>query len=319
MAQNTSFQRFVKFLSRFLGVSALATWFGFIGLFYHYDATRPTVPQPSEGRTYPSNNHGHIVYLSEHDKNQLQLLQVIAFCLVVPGILLEYAQRQRLTVKQVRNSALSVLQAILTPTRWLDWFGRLRQQGARSSTASETNTCSADSISRRHAISIYTAKDISECQRAVRSVGYSAFGVVLASFDGYKFRLYVQRNYRNSFAPIFSGRLIPQVNGTRVEGRFGMHPFVKIFLAVWFGGVAIIGGLIFIRSIGQALSVYTSDNQHTLIGFAVPLILLFFGILLVRFGKQLGRNEETLILNWLKRSFANSNENSAPNDYLGSG
>ena len=51
-------------LVRFLAFSAVAIWFGFIGLFFHYDATRPTIPQPNQARVYPSNNHGHVVYLS---------------------------------------------------------------------------------------------------------------------------------------------------------------------------------------------------------------------------------------------------------------
>jgi len=68
-----------------------------------------------------------------------------------------------------------------------------------------------------------------------------------------------------------------------------MHSFVKIFLAVWFAGVVTIGGFIFMSSIGQALSVDGGDNSHTNIGIIVPPILLAFGVLLVRFGKRLGR------------------------------
>jgi hypothetical protein len=82
-----------------------------------------------------------------------------------------------------------------------------------------------------------------------------------------------------------------------------MHPFVKIFLAVWFAGVVTIGGLIFASSIGQAFSGDVSDNSRTHIGLVVPPILLGFGVLLVRFGKKLGRDEETYILSWLERSF----------------
>ncbi len=318
MAQDTPFPRFIKFLSRFLAFLALATWFGFIGLFYHFDATRPTVPQPSEGRNYPSNNHGHVVYLSEQDEHQLHLLELAPFYLFVTGMVLAYVQRQQLTPKQIRSSALNFLYAIFAPTNWLGSLSRLRQSIARTSKGNETKTDIADSASRRDAISLYTAKNISECQRTVRSVGYSAFGVILASFDGYKFRLCVRRDYRNSFAPQFRGRLIPQTTGTRVEGRFGMDPFVKIFLAVWFAGVVTIGGLIFVSSIGQALSGYVSGNSHTNIGIIVPPILLAFGVLLVRFGKRLGRGEETYILSWLGRSFADT-QNPSQNDHLSPG
>jgi len=245
MAQDSALPQFLKFLSRFLVIAAFASGFGFLGLFYHFDATRPTVRQPSEGRNYPSNNHGHIVYLSEQDEHQLHLLELAAFYLCMTGIVLDYVQREQLTPKKIRSSALNFLYAIFTATNWLGSLSRLGRYVARTWKGNKTKTHIADSTSGRSAISLYTAKSMSECQRVVRSVGYSAFGVILASFDGYKFRLYVQRNYRNSFAPIFSGRLIPQASGTRVEGRFGMHSFVKIFLAVWFAGVVTIGGFIF--------------------------------------------------------------------------
>jgi len=308
MAQDSSLPQFLKLLSRFLVFAAFASGFGFLGLFYHYDATRPTVRQPSEGRNYPSNNHGHVVYLSEQDERRLHLLEIAAFYLCMTGIVLDYVQRQQLTLRQIRGSALNFLYAIFSPASWLGSLSKLRQYIGRTWKGNETRNDIAYSTNRRDAISLYTAKTISECQRMVKSVGYSAFGVVLASFDGYKFRLYVRRDYRNSFAPLFSGRLVPQTTGTRVEGRFGMHPFVKIFLAVWFAGVVIIGGFIFVSSIGQALSGDVSDNSKRHIGIVVPPILLGFGVLLVRFGKKLGRDEETRILSWLKRSFAETTQ-----------
>ena len=308
MAQDSSLPQFLKLLSRFLVFAAFASGFGFLGLFYHYDATRPTVRQPGEGRNYPSNNHGHVVYLSGQDEYRLHLLEIAAFYLCMTGIVLDYVQRQQLTLKQIRGSALNFLYAIFSPASWLGPLSKLRQYIGRTCTGNETRNDIAYSTNRRDAISLYTAKGISECQRMVKSVGYSAFGVVLASFDGYKFRLYVRRDYRNSFAPLFSGRLVPQTTGTRVEGRFGMHPFVKIFLAVWFAGVVTIGGFIFVSSIGQALSGDVSDNSKRHIGMVVPPILLGFGVLLVRFGKKLGRDEETRILSWLKRSFADTTQ-----------
>src|SRR6266403_5662660 len=311
MAQDSSLPQFLKLLSRFLVFAAFASGFGFLALFYHYDATRPTVRQPSEGRNYPSNNHGHVVYLSEQDEYRLHLLEIAAFYLCMTGIALDYVQRQQLTLKQIRGSALNFLYAIFSPASWLGSLSKLRQYIGRTWTGNETRNVIAYSTNRRDAISLYTAKSISECQRMVKSVGYSAFGVVLASFDGYKFRLYVRRDYRNSFAPLFSGRLISQVSGTRVEGRFGMNPFVKMFLAVWFGGVAIIGGMIFIMSVGQVLSGYVNENSRTLVGIVAPLVLPFFGFLLVRFGKNLGCDEEIRILSWLERSFADTTQNSS--------
>jgi len=309
MAQDTPFPRFVKFLSRFLAFAGLVSWFGFIGLFLHYDATRPTVRPPNEGRNYPSNNHGHVVYLSDQDEHRLHLLEGAAGWLFVTGVVLDYVQRQQLTVEQIRRFAVGVLYGLFTPTSWPASFHKLRRHFVQTWNGNETKAHLADSTSRGDAFSLYTAKDISECQRTVRSVGYSAFGIVLESFDGYRFRLSVRRSYRNSFAPLFSGRLIPQTTGTKVEVRFGMRPLVKIFLALWFTGMVTLGGLIFVTSIGQALSLNVGGNSDTLVGIVAPPILLAFGVILVRFGNRLGRDEETYVLNWLERSFADTTQN----------
>jgi hypothetical protein len=131
----------------------------------------------------------------------------------------------------------------------------------------------------------------------VRSAGYSAFGLVLESFDGHNFTLSVRRNYRNSFAPLCTGKLIPQVAGTVIDVRFGMRPSVKLFLAVWFAGIAAAGAVI----LSNILSGNATNATTTAI--VVPPVLLGFGILLVRFGNRLGHDEETYVLGWLERSF----------------
>jgi hypothetical protein len=41
---------------------------------YHYIETRPNVPQPQQGRTYPLNVHGTVVYLTQHEDAQLNWL-----------------------------------------------------------------------------------------------------------------------------------------------------------------------------------------------------------------------------------------------------
>ena len=71
-----------------LSVGALITWFGFIGLYQYYDATRSTVRRPAEGRTYELNNHGHRVYLTRQERLGLRGLEgcavaafVVAFAL----------------------------------------------------------------------------------------------------------------------------------------------------------------------------------------------------------------------------------------------
>ncbi len=47
----------MKTFPKIMGWAALLVWLGSIYLFLQYDATRPTMPQPAQGRIYSSNNH----------------------------------------------------------------------------------------------------------------------------------------------------------------------------------------------------------------------------------------------------------------------
>ena len=57
------------------GIAALLAWFGYIALFERFDATRPTIPDAEIGRVVPQNNHGHIVYLTDHEEKNKRALQ----------------------------------------------------------------------------------------------------------------------------------------------------------------------------------------------------------------------------------------------------
>ena len=56
---------------------ALFTWFGYIAAFEHFDATRPAKSDSARGAVIPQNNHGHIVYLTEKEQEQLLALERI--------------------------------------------------------------------------------------------------------------------------------------------------------------------------------------------------------------------------------------------------
>ena len=42
----------------------MAVWFFAAGLGLHFDASKPTQPDPTIGRIYELSNHGHVVYLT---------------------------------------------------------------------------------------------------------------------------------------------------------------------------------------------------------------------------------------------------------------
>ena len=72
------------------GVGCLLTWFGFIGLLEHFDATRPVKPDAVTGAVISQNNHGHIVYLTEREQGQLLSLQRISIGLALVATLATY-------------------------------------------------------------------------------------------------------------------------------------------------------------------------------------------------------------------------------------
>ena len=72
------------------GVGCLLTWFSFIGLFEHFDATRSTKRDASTGRVIAQNNHGHFVYLTEREQTRLLALQRISIGLAFISVLATY-------------------------------------------------------------------------------------------------------------------------------------------------------------------------------------------------------------------------------------
>ena len=94
MAQQPARGRIWIAIVRIVGVGCLLTWFGFIGLLEHFDATRPTKPDSEKGAVIPHNNHGHIVYLTEHEQEQLLGLQRTSIGLaLVAGVAAYFAKR----------------------------------------------------------------------------------------------------------------------------------------------------------------------------------------------------------------------------------
>jgi CDP-diglyceride synthetase len=77
-----------KALKAITGVLCLVTWFSSFGLFHHYDRISPTKPDPSSGKIYAENNHGHAVYLTADEKHYWYGLMVLAGALfAITGIL----------------------------------------------------------------------------------------------------------------------------------------------------------------------------------------------------------------------------------------
>lgn len=71
-----------------------------------------------------------------------------------------------------------------------------------------------------------------------------------------------------------------------------MHPLVKGFMLIWFGGVILIGGTVFWTT------VWTQD---AVVGSAVPVGMFVFGVALVSFGRYLSRDDSQTLMSLLAK------------------
>jgi len=112
------------------------------------------------------------------------------------------------------------------------------------------------------------------------------------------FRLQKRRCYRNSFAPCFLGRFVARDGDTFIEGDFGLHPFVKVFMFFWFSGLVLFVALVLVNPSAERPAT-PWERVGLLLGGRVMAAL---GVGMVRFGRWLGREEEGTILDFLKRT-----------------
>ena len=71
----------------------------------------------------------------------------------------------------------------------------------------------------------------------------------------------------NSFKPFFRGRFIERNGKVILAGRFAMHPYVKAFMALWFGFVGWLTWLNFLHP--KATSAHSGGVGMIVVGIAI--------------------------------------------------
>jgi hypothetical protein len=71
----------------------------------------------------------------------------------------------------------------------------------------------------------------------------------------------------NSFKPFFRGRFIERNGKVILAGRFAMHPYVKAFVALWFGFVGWLTWLNFLHP--KATSAHSGGGGMIVVGIAI--------------------------------------------------
>lgn len=121
---------------------------------------------------------------------------------------------------------------------------------------------------------------------------------------GNTFRLEKVNYYRNSFKPVFYGKLIKENNGTRIEGYFGIHQAVKLFMIFWFLGVTILSLIPALNAIDDLFIPSKIVPGHLtanpLLALSIPFIFIGFGILIIFIGKYFGEKDENEIVEFIK-------------------
>jgi len=283
-------------IAKVLAWMALEIWMGFIYLSLQYDATRPTVREPNEGRIYDLNNHGHIVYLNSKELDNLHYLEGAALAFFVTASVIAHYSARPKRLLDIHNHALGTFYTFFSVVG-LHAAGR----SIRSEAASIADSFS-DEWTGRCKIYLRSENAIDNCQLRLEKAIYFNAVNISGDFDGNKIHLYFNRKeFRNSFAPHFYGELQARPSGTMIKGRFAMHRFVRIFLAVWFTGIGTIAVLLAPLSIRSLLGG-RSNIVNPQLGLTFPIFLFVCGLLMVHWGSRVGQSNKIHILQFLKQT-----------------
>ncbi len=274
---------------------ALGLWMFYIYLFFQYDATRPTVPQPAVGRTYDSNNHGHVVYLDWKEEETLDSIQIGAFVLFGVAALMGYHSEHPKRLGEIRNGSWLFFCSLLTAAGWSE-VGQVIGQEGKSIAESLIGV-----LAGPDKIAIHSNSSVDNCRTELQKHVYLNAANISGDVDGDRIHLFiVHKELSNSFSPHFYGKLQARPPGTMVEGRFTMARFVMVFCGIWFAGI---GAAMFIVTppAVEAL-VGGQPAQNAAVGAFFPPFLLVFGLLILHWGYRFGCSDKTHMVKFLQRT-----------------
>jgi len=125
----------------------------------------------------------------------------------------------------------------------------------------------------------------------VRRFRFASRGTVYVSLRTNSFRLFVR-----------GGTIIENAGRTLIRGQFRVHPFVVVFMGIWFAGVVFIGGSVTVVMLYEILRGRRSPDSGLAPGLGVVIApaMLAFGVGLVLFGWRLGRSQRERIEQFLE-------------------
>jgi hypothetical protein len=107
----------------------------------------------------------------------------------------------------------------------------------------------------------------------------------------------------SSFQTYLYGDLTGDGQQTRLECRLGMQPLVYAFMILWFGITFLISLILLID--GSPTTVYAFGEKYIVSGrwaTVFPMLFAAFGAALVKFGRYLARDEETFLIDFIRKT-----------------
>jgi hypothetical protein len=151
------------------------------------------------------------------------------------------------------------------------------------------------------AIRLTDAMDIDE--RTLFSFsGYRGEKPILGRISGIQFRVHKRRYWRNDFAPVLYGRLIPEMRGTRIEAYWGMQNWTRTFMRIWIALAMLIGVPMFVAVLYQLITEPPAESKDSYVGLIVPPALILWGFILPKLGSALGFHERKYLVEFLQQS-----------------
>jgi hypothetical protein len=144
-------------------------------------------------------------------------------------------------------------------------------------------------------------EDCAERLRDAVDSGWTGFGnkPAIGRVDETSFRIRkrLPAAVHNSFQSYLTGRMESDGNATRVLCRFGMHPFVRVFMVVWFV-------MLFAFGVAGIVIPGHGNGEHTfpIVAATVSIGMAVFGVGLVYFGRFFARNEQQFLLDFLAQT-----------------
>ena len=90
-----------------------------------------------------------------------------------------------------------------------------------------------------------------------------------------------------------------EAGGTVISGKVAMHPFIQVFMFVWFGFAFIGGFAMLVTTVNSLRFSSGGQRQNAWMGIVIPLLMPVFGFGLVRFGRYLARDETRFMKDFL--------------------